>query len=347
MPKAAATPAKKPARAKAHPIPDAPESRTTRDFHISGPDTAPPAYAEGRQMIAYADIQADPNNPRKHFDADALDELAASIAKDGLLQNLLVRPVTVDGLTVVRLVAGERRWRAVGRAVAMDLLAADVQVPVDLRFLTDEQAAYLALLENMARKDLKPIEEARHFKLLVDQHGATTASIAERTGFTQRFVQKRLQLLDLNTKDMAAFEAGDLPLEEAFRRLSNYPKPLEISPAAWLVWLEIYAKAIAEPASDYSAGYTLCRDPGEDPAFRELMAGSQAWTRVTGPHACYEQGVDTGFHRIGYAHATAEAFALRFSVDIAAEDQRAGLLTQLQQTSMAPSGRRPPGPRHG
>jgi ParB/RepB/Spo0J family partition protein len=236
MTKSAAKPAAKPAKvAKTPPAPPA-DSEISTSLHAGD---QPPLL--GRTTLRWSEIAPDPDNPRKHFDEEALDELAVSIAQDGLLQNLLVRTAAqVDGRIVHRLVAGERRWRAIGRAIDKGLIEEPTfRIPVDVRDLTDEQAAFLSLLENMARKDLKPLEEARHFRLLIDTHGQTTATIAEKTGFTQRFVQQRLQLLELKPGDMESLDAGNINIEEARRRIAGYPKPIEISALARVVFLEV------------------------------------------------------------------------------------------------------------
>ena len=104
------------------------------------------------------EIEPNKNQPRKHFDDEALSELAASIEKHGVIQPLLVRPLTGG---TYQLVAGERRWRA-------SRMAGLTEVPVVIKELSDADASALALIENLQREDLDPIEEAEGYKYLMD-----------------------------------------------------------------------------------------------------------------------------------------------------------------------------------
>ena len=99
------------------------------------------------------------NQPRKHFDEAALEELAASIRSQGVIQPLLVRPRRTETATVYEIVAGERRWRAAQRAGL-------TEVPVLLREMSDEDALTAALIENLQREDLNPLEEAQAIQSL-------------------------------------------------------------------------------------------------------------------------------------------------------------------------------------
>lgn len=109
------------------------------------------------------DIEPNRDQPRKDFDDESLQELTDSIAKYGVLQPLLVRPIGDNGY---QLIAGERRWRAAR-------LAGLTEVPVVVREMTDEEAAALALIENLQREDLNPVEEAFGFRKLMDDFGLT------------------------------------------------------------------------------------------------------------------------------------------------------------------------------
>ena len=118
------------------------------------------------------DIEPNRDQPRKHFDEAALSELADSIALHGVIQPLLVRPISDGGY---QLIAGERRWRA-------SRLAGLTEVPVVIREMTDSEAMELALIENLQREDLNPIEEAEGYKLLMDTYSLTQSEAAERVG---------------------------------------------------------------------------------------------------------------------------------------------------------------------
>ena len=133
------------------------------------------------------DIEPNRDQPRKDFDEETLRELTDSIATYGVLQPLLVRPI---GDTGYQLIAGERRWRAAR-------LAGLTEVPVVVREMTDEEAAALALIENLQRDDLNPVEEAFGFRKLMDDFDLTQEQAAERVGKSRPAVANALRLLKL------------------------------------------------------------------------------------------------------------------------------------------------------
>lgn len=134
------------------------------------------------------EIEPDPDQPRKRFDEDALNQLADSIAENGLLQPIAVRPKRLG--TGYIIIAGERRWRA-ARLAGLD------EVPVVIKDVTDEQAAALALIENLQREDLDPIEVAEGCHQLIDRYGLTQESAARRLGKSRSAVANSLRLLAL------------------------------------------------------------------------------------------------------------------------------------------------------
>lgn len=124
---------------------------------------------EGRTVtLPIGEIVPNRAQPRKQFDDEALAELAESIASHGVLQPLLVRPLT-DGS--YQLVAGERRWRA-------SRMAGLAEVPVVVREMSDREAAELALIENLQREDLNPMEEAQGYQTLMEAYGLTQEEAA-------------------------------------------------------------------------------------------------------------------------------------------------------------------------
>ena len=141
----------------------------------------------GAVKVKLIDIEPNRDQPRKQFDEDALNELASSIAQHGVLQPLLVRPVS-DG--TYQLVAGERRWRA-------SRIAGLTEVPVIIRDLTDAQVAELALVENLQRENLNPMETSRGFKELQDKFSYTQEQISEIIGCSRSAVANALRLLSL------------------------------------------------------------------------------------------------------------------------------------------------------
>lgn len=203
------------------------------------------------QGLPHAAIAPDGFNPRKAFDEDGLAELAASIALDGLLQPLVVRPPAADAPAGAphRLVAGERRWRAIGALIADGRWPADRPVPVTLRDMDDETHLRLAIIENLQRRELKPLEEGHAFRRLQDEFGLTTAQIAEQIGFTQRFVQKRLQLLECDAADQQLLDEGRITIEEALRRLAARPTPEPFEGDELLVFLECAYRKLSTSAN--------------------------------------------------------------------------------------------------
>ena len=146
------------------------------------------------------DIEPNRDQPRKIFDEDALAELADSIAKHGVIQPLLVRPMP-DGS--YQLVAGERRWRA-------SRMAGLTEVPVVIKELSDDEAMALALIENLQREDLNAIEEAQGIKALMDTLSLTQDEAAERVGKSRPAVANALRLLKLPDSVIALVSAGKL-----------------------------------------------------------------------------------------------------------------------------------------
>lgn len=132
------------------------------------------------------EIEPNRDQPRKTFDEEALSELADSIAQHGVIQPLLVRPVS-DGY---QLVAGERRWRAAR-------LAGLSEVPVVVKELSDSETMEIALIENLQREDLNPIEEAEGLQLLIDTYGLTQDECAKRVGKSRPAITNALRLLNL------------------------------------------------------------------------------------------------------------------------------------------------------
>lgn len=145
-------------------------------------------------------IKPNPNQPRRHFDEAALQALADSLESRGVLQPVLVRPV--PGGTY-ELVAGERRWRA-------SQLAGLEQIPALVRERDDAQALEVALIENMAREDLNPVEEARACAALVEELGLTREEVGRRVGRSRVAVSNLLRLLDLPDDVLQLLERGDL-----------------------------------------------------------------------------------------------------------------------------------------
>ncbi len=160
--------------------------------------------------VKLLDIEPNRDQPRKQFDEEALTELSNSIAQHGVLQPLLVRPMPDGGY---QLVAGERRWRA-------SRMAGLTEVPVVIRDLTDSQVAELALVENLQRENLNPLEEANGYKELSEKFGYTQEKIAEIVGKSRPSIANALRLLNLPESVQEMVSSGSLSMGHARAILS-------------------------------------------------------------------------------------------------------------------------------
>ena len=162
----------------------------------------PESSAGGPELreLEVGQIEPNPDQPRAKFDAAALDALAGSIGSVGLLQPLIVRPLD-DGR--YELVAGERRWRAAQRA-GID------RVPAVVRTSPEDERLQAALIENMVREDLNPVEEARACAALVDDLGISKEELARRVGRSRAAISNLIRLLDLPDQVLALLERGEL-----------------------------------------------------------------------------------------------------------------------------------------
>lgn len=141
----------------------------------------------GSVTLKISEIEPNRSQPRKEFDEKALSELAESISKHGLLQPLLVRPLPLGGYQII---AGERRYRACR-------MAGITEVPVIIRELGDTETMEIALIENLQREDLTPIEEALGYQVLIDEHGFSQEEVAQSVGKSRPAIANSLRLLKL------------------------------------------------------------------------------------------------------------------------------------------------------
>lgn len=154
--------------------------------------------------VAVGDIEPNPNQPRKSFDSKALDELAASIRASGIIQPVVVRRQGVG----YQLVAGERRWRAAQQAGLE-------RVPAIVREVTDAESLELALVENLLREDLNPMEEAEAFERLLARFGCTQEELAQRVGKERSSIANALRLLRLPAPIQDDLRSGRLTMGHA------------------------------------------------------------------------------------------------------------------------------------
>jgi ParB family chromosome partitioning protein len=163
---------------------------------VGGHDPAPHELLE----LPVDAIHANPKQPRKRFDGEAGSGLAESVKRQGIIQPLLVRPRDAGGY---ELIAGERRLRAAREA-------GHATVPVVVREADDRDTLVLGLIENVAREQLTPVEEARAYAVLLDEFGLVLGDVAERVGRSKPSVSNRIRLLDLPDDVLGMLERGQL-----------------------------------------------------------------------------------------------------------------------------------------
>jgi ParB family chromosome partitioning protein len=188
---------------------------------LIGEDTNEEAVVQDIRSLRHVPVEflhASPNNPRKHFaDAD-LEDLAKSIRDKGLLQPLVVRPRAGGEFEIV---AGERRWRAAQKAGVHE-------VPVLIRELSDGEALEIALIENIQRSDLNPLEEARAYGMLLGQFSYTQQQLADSVGKSRSHIANTLRLLTLPDSVRQMIEDGKLTAGHA-RTLVATDSPAELA----------------------------------------------------------------------------------------------------------------------
>ena len=191
------------------------------DVTPSSSATASPDATRATQVLAVERVQPNPNQPRRAFAPDALDQLAQSIRQKGIVQPLIVRSIGQDGQ--YEIVAGERRWRAAQ-------IAGLHEVPVVVREFDDVEVLEIAIIENIQREDLNPIEEALAYRQLIDRFGHTQEKLAEALSRSRSHVTNLLRLLTLPVSVQDFLTTGALSAGHA-RALVSAPNPAELAAA--------------------------------------------------------------------------------------------------------------------
>lgn len=221
----------------------------------------------GVQQVALDDLDVSPHQPRKHIDEEALAELSASIAEKGVLQPLLVRP-TPSGFEIV---AGERRYRAARKAGLST-------VPVVVKTLDDRETLEIAIIENLQREDLSPVEEARAFAQL-QEFGLKQDGIAKAVGKSRSAIANALRLLKLPDSVLEALDRGEISAGHARAILSL--------PAADREWafeqIRVRQLSVREAESLKRPSGKTPRSSGSDGRYTALQEelSRQVGTRVT------------------------------------------------------------------
>lgn len=165
---------------------------------------------EGAVSVRISEIEPNRDQPRKEFDSEALTELADSISQHGVLQPLLLRPMITGGY---RIVAGERRWRAAR-------MAGLTEVPAVIREMTDAEEMLFALIENLQREDLTPLEEARGYRTLIETQDFTQEEVSQAVGKSRPAITNALRLLNLPQDIQEMLENGEITAGHARTLLS-------------------------------------------------------------------------------------------------------------------------------
>jgi len=188
------------------------------DSNVISVDTA---ESSSLKILAIDLIRQGPFQPRRDFDQESLDSLADSIKTQGLVQPILVR--SIEGQNSYEIVAGERRWRAAQ-------IAGLHEIPVIIKDVSDNEAMCLALIENVQRQDLNPLEEAGALERLINEFEMTHDAVAEAVGRSRPAVTNLLRLLELDDRVKNMLEKGKLDMGHARALLSlSLPKQLEVA----------------------------------------------------------------------------------------------------------------------
>ena len=211
-------------------------------------DAAPSLESDAKiETLPLREIEPDPDQPRKTFEQETLSELAASIAEHGLLQPIAVRPKPSGGYLIV---AGERRWRA-------SRMAGLTEVPVIVKDVTDEQAMELALVENLQREDLDPVEEAAGIRELMTRCDLTQEQAARKLGKSRSALANSLRLLSLPETVLELLKSGFITIGHA-KVVLGLPTPELQEEAAQMIadnqlnvrQAEALCKKLAKPAKE-------------------------------------------------------------------------------------------------
>ena len=174
-----------------------------------------------KRTLRLSEIEPNRDQPRKSFSDEAIAALADSIREHGMLQPILVRPLSSGGYQIV---AGERRWRA-ARMLGMD------EVPVSIRELSDAETMQIAIIENLQRENLNPVEEAEGYRQLLETYGMTQEKVAKMVGKSRSAIANSVRLLELPDRVLKMLENGEISAGHAKALLGFEDEELLIATA--------------------------------------------------------------------------------------------------------------------
>ena len=170
------------------------------------------------KLINISSIEANSQQPRKNFAKEVLEDLSASIKSKGVLQPILVREKNKD---LFEIIVGERRWRAAQ-------IAGIHQIPAVIKQMNDEEAMQAALIENIQREDLNPVEEARAYKTILENDGVNYDNLSNAIGKSKSHISNTVRLLELDLKILNYIQDGKLSMGHA-RALIGVPNAIELA----------------------------------------------------------------------------------------------------------------------
>ncbi|MEH6470389.1 MAG: ParB/RepB/Spo0J family partition protein [Halopseudomonas sp.] len=229
---------------------------------------APVATSEGLQVLSIDKIQRGIYQPRRDMDQSALEDLASSIRAQGVIQPIVVRPVDMGRYEII---AGERRWRAAQ-------LAGLTEIPTTIREVPDEAAIAMALIENIQREDLSPIEEAMALQRLMDEFELTQAKVAEAVGKSRTAVTNLLRLMKLTPEAKRMLEYGDLEMGHA-RALLALDGDKQIAAAKDVVARGLSVRQTEELVKQLQSAPKKQHKPAADLGVEQLQ---QRWNQALG-----------------------------------------------------------------
>ena len=225
-----------------------------------------------KKTLRVSELEPNRDQPRKQFSDEAIQTLADSIQQYGMIQPILVRPLGLN----YQIVAGERRWRA-ARMLGMD------EVPVVIRELTDEETMAVALIENLQREDLNPLEEANAYAQLMDMFHLTQEEVAKRVGKSRSAVANSLRLLKLPEDVKTLVEDGGLSAGHARALLGISDEKLLSETAAKAADGKLSVRALEKIAADSEKTEKRTKFSHKDIFYKEIEISleSRLGRRVT------------------------------------------------------------------
>jgi ParB family chromosome partitioning protein len=246
----------------------------------------------GQRRLPTASLQPNPRNPRRVFANAELDELVASLRERGIIQPIIARPVQ-GAADLYEIIAGERRWRAAQRAGLHE-------VPVVIIEASDAEALQLAIIENVQRADLNPLEEAEGYRALVEEFGNSQDEIAKTVGKSRSYVANTLRLLKLSDPVKAYIHSGKLTAGHA-RMLIGAPNAEELAEQIVERGLNVrQVEAIAREANTKSRGAGGRKARSSNAKTADMLAFEKKVSDATGLVVSIDHRNDRGTLAIRY-----------------------------------------------